>query len=106
MTRRAWLAALAAAGLMRPLRARSSLATVQEDLTTLGLVALREQLRRGACSPADVVEAYLRRIQARDGDLHAFVTVTSDLARQRARQLASRPGSLPPASCPSGPYHL
>jgi aspartyl-tRNA(Asn)/glutamyl-tRNA(Gln) amidotransferase subunit A len=43
-----------------------------------------ERLASGRTSPVEVVEAYLTAIQARDGDLNAYVTVTADRARADA----------------------
>ena len=92
MTRRDWLVATAvqlyALGLSR---ARLS-AQLPTDFTTLALAALRTKLRSGEISPAAVADAYLARIESVDPDVHAFVTLTANLARKRAEQLtASRP---------------
>jgi len=62
----------------------------------LSLVELLAALRRGGLSPLEVVEAYLARIRTLDAELHAYVTVTADAARQRARQFAT-------AGSPTGP---
>ncbi|MGE2716560.1 amidase [Mycolicibacterium litorale] len=45
---------------------------------------------RGTLSPVDVAEAVLERIEQLDGELHAYVTVTADLARTQARDAAER----------------
>lgn len=51
-----------------------------------------EGLRRGEWSPLEIVDHYLERIERLDGDgqLGAFVTVTPDAARERARRLSAR----------------
>ncbi len=43
-------------------------------------------LRRRRFTPTDLTEACLARIEAVDANLHSFLTVTADLARQQARQ--------------------
>jgi aspartyl-tRNA(Asn)/glutamyl-tRNA(Gln) amidotransferase subunit A len=55
-------------------------------------VDLRTKLRRGEISPIEVTEAYLARIASLDSALHAYITVTADRARERARQLATPAG--------------
>ncbi|HEY0216851.1 MAG TPA: amidase [Cellulomonas sp.] len=47
-------------------------------------VDLREDLRSGDLTATALTEHYLSRIDRRDGDLGAFVTVTADRARERA----------------------
>jgi Asp-tRNA(Asn)/Glu-tRNA(Gln) amidotransferase A subunit family amidase len=51
---------------------------------------LTDAYARGALSPVDVTEAVLERIAQFDGDLHAYVTVTADLARVQAKEAAER----------------
>jgi len=54
-------------------------------------------LQRGEISPEELVDHYLARIARLDSGLGAFVTVTADAARERARSLASasaRPSAL------------
>jgi Asp-tRNA(Asn)/Glu-tRNA(Gln) amidotransferase A subunit family amidase len=55
------------------------------------LAELAAQIRDGTLSPAELVEAYLRRIEALDGTLQAFNTVVADGARAEARRLSTRP---------------
>jgi aspartyl-tRNA(Asn)/glutamyl-tRNA(Gln) amidotransferase subunit A len=43
-------------------------------------------LRRKEMSPTEITDALLNRIEAIDGKLHSFVTLTADLARQQARR--------------------
>jgi aspartyl-tRNA(Asn)/glutamyl-tRNA(Gln) amidotransferase subunit A len=52
----------------------------QGPLTALGVAQLAALLRRRDVSPVDVTRAYLERIAALDGRLHAFITVTGDRA--------------------------
>lgn len=57
-------------------------------ITTLSAVVLAERIRAGLLSPAEVVEAYIARIQAVNPSLNAVVTPTFDEVR-RAAQLAA-----------------
>jgi aspartyl-tRNA(Asn)/glutamyl-tRNA(Gln) amidotransferase subunit A len=87
MTRRDWLLAsvapLALPGLLRKQRGAGL------DLTALPVTELGSRYRAGTLSPVDVTEAYLSRIAALDGDLHAYLTVTADAARAQARAVSS-----------------
>jgi aspartyl-tRNA(Asn)/glutamyl-tRNA(Gln) amidotransferase subunit A len=49
-----------------------------------GAVALARAVRAGERSAVEVLEEHLARISAGDGDLHAFLTVTADAAREAA----------------------
>ena len=83
MTRRDWLlASVAPLALPAVFRMQRGPAA---DLTDLPLAELVSRYRAGTLSPVDVTEAYLARIAALDGDLHAYVTVTADVARAQAR---------------------
>ena len=57
-------------------------------------------MRGRQISPVELVEHYLARIEARNGELGAFVTVTAQdaLARAEAEELVTRadPATLPP----------
>jgi aspartyl-tRNA(Asn)/glutamyl-tRNA(Gln) amidotransferase subunit A len=97
MTRRDWLlASVAPLALPRVLRGQRGAAA---DLTALPLIELVARCRAGTLSPAEVTEAYLARISALDADLHAYVTVTADVARAQARDLAA------PGKRKAGPLH-
>lgn len=97
MTRREWLAALAAwtstpgkatAGL--PLRHRSS----QADLTALSVADLGAAYASGGLTPLAVTAAYLARIDARNPELGAFVTVSRDRAVDETRRLLTGRGAV------------
>jgi amidase len=66
--------------------------TQLHDLTALEQGAA---VRRGEVSPAELVEHYLARVDRLSDEVGAFVTVTGDLARERARALASATADEP-----------
>jgi aspartyl-tRNA(Asn)/glutamyl-tRNA(Gln) amidotransferase subunit A len=85
VSRRAFLgAAFAITGSVRITGHRSSRA----DVTELSLVELLERVRAQTVSPLEAVDAYLDRIARVDKDIGAYITVTPEAARARARQLA------------------
>jgi aspartyl-tRNA(Asn)/glutamyl-tRNA(Gln) amidotransferase subunit A len=51
----------------------------------LSAVRLRELYLSGELSPVEVTRSLLDRIEERDGDLHAFITVTPEIALRQAR---------------------
>ena len=57
----------------------------QQDPTELPVHELSQQLMSRRLSPVDLVEAYLARVQAHDGKLHAYVDVYAEDARLAAR---------------------
>lgn len=57
------------------------------DLTALAQAAA---VKRGEVSPVELVDTYLERIEERDADLGAFVTVTADAARAAAKEAEQR----------------
>jgi aspartyl-tRNA(Asn)/glutamyl-tRNA(Gln) amidotransferase subunit A len=61
-----------------------------EDLCFLPVGDLAGHLRAGALSAEAVTEAHLRRIDAFDGQLHSYITVTADAAREAARSADAR----------------
>jgi aspartyl-tRNA(Asn)/glutamyl-tRNA(Gln) amidotransferase subunit A len=81
MTRREALAAL----LCGPLLGIRSVGAQGEDLTSLTIADASARLARGAISPMQLTEAYLRRIAQLNKALNAYVTVTADLARREAK---------------------
>jgi aspartyl-tRNA(Asn)/glutamyl-tRNA(Gln) amidotransferase subunit A len=56
------------------------------DLSYLSVAEAAARLRRKEFSPVELTEACLQRIAKSDGQLHAFITVTADLALEQARQ--------------------
>jgi len=64
-------------------------------------LTLAQQIRRKEVSPVEVVEAVLRRIEALQPTVNAFVTVTADAAREAAR----RAEAAVLAGGPLGPLH-
>lgn len=59
------------------------------DLTGWTAGALATAMRRKELSPVEVTQAFLDRIQALDGELNAFVTVTAEMALAQAREAES-----------------
>lgn len=57
---------------------------VNDALCDMGVDELSGLVRQRAVSPLEIVDSLLARIEALDGELHAFVTVASDYARSRA----------------------
>ncbi|HEX7212987.1 MAG TPA: amidase [Methylomirabilota bacterium] len=55
------------------------------DLHDLSIVELSRLIRSRSLSPVELVDALIRRIEQYDGQIHAFVTPTFDLARRQAR---------------------
>ncbi len=51
---------------------------------------LQEMLRRREVTSVEITEAVLRRIEAVEPKIHAFITVTADLAMEQARQADAR----------------
>jgi len=52
----------------------------------LPMTDLADSLRRGDVTPTEAVETYLDRIDERDDEINAYITVTDELARETARQ--------------------
>jgi len=59
-----------------------------EDPTDLTVAELGQRYRDGGCSPVDVVEAYLARIERLNPGLNAYWTVTAERARTDAARAA------------------
>ncbi|QFU84126.1 amidase [Natronorubrum aibiense] len=49
-------------------------------------ITLTRQVRDGEVSPVELVDRYLERIDERDDDLNAFITLTPDRAREAAQE--------------------
>jgi aspartyl-tRNA(Asn)/glutamyl-tRNA(Gln) amidotransferase subunit A len=58
-------------------------------MTTATITELAPRLRSGVLSPVTLTEHCLRRIRALNDQLHAFITVTTDLALEQAHQAAT-----------------
>jgi aspartyl-tRNA(Asn)/glutamyl-tRNA(Gln) amidotransferase subunit A len=58
---------------------------VGEDILYLTVAELGPRIRAKTLSPVELTDSYLTRIEKLDPKLHAFVTVTPDLARREAR---------------------
>lgn len=56
------------------------------ELAALSARELSEQIGRGELSPVELTDALLAHIEAVDPEINAFITVTADHARARARQ--------------------
>ena len=59
------------------------------DLTRLSAAALAQELRAGEVSSVEATKAHLHRIEAVDGDLHAFLHV-NEQALEAARDIDER----------------
>ncbi|MGQ9785164.1 MAG: Asp-tRNA(Asn)/Glu-tRNA(Gln) amidotransferase subunit GatA [Anaerolineae bacterium] len=60
------------------------------ELCYLSIHAALDLLRRRAFSALELTHAYLERIAALDGQLHAYITVTAEAALEQARQADER----------------
>ncbi len=60
------------------------------SLTNKSLAELSQLFRAGEVSSREITEAFITEIEAKDGDLNAFVTTTFDLAREQADSSDSR----------------
>ena len=56
------------------------------DIPFLTVAELGDAIRNREVSPVDVTESYLQRIDSRNTEIRAYLTVTADLARQAAEQ--------------------
>ena len=56
------------------------------ELHDLPIADLSSLIAARKLSPVELVEALVRRVEAHDGQTHAFITRTFDLARKRARE--------------------
>lgn len=68
----------------------SSIPPTPEEAVFLPASELRELFRQRLLSPVEVTEAYIERIEACNPSLNAYVTLTFDLARQRAAESENR----------------
>lgn len=61
-----------------------------EDLCFLPATELAARIRAGEFSALEVADSFLDRIGALDGQLHSYITVTAELAREQAREADRR----------------
>ncbi|MGH3106568.1 MAG: amidase family protein, partial [Rubrobacteraceae bacterium] len=59
---------------------------MSEKLCFTPAVELASRIRRRDLSPVEAVEAFLARIEERNGTINAYVTVIGDEAREAARE--------------------
>jgi aspartyl-tRNA(Asn)/glutamyl-tRNA(Gln) amidotransferase subunit A len=59
------------------------------ELLSLDVAALSQKLRMREVSPVEVTDAYLARIEEVDKKLNAYITVTTDVAREAAKRAES-----------------
>ena len=57
-----------------------------DDLHDRSIADLSRLIGTGALSPVELTDALIRRVEQHDGQTHAFITPTFELALQRARQ--------------------
>ncbi|BCM91137.1 glutamyl-tRNA(Gln) amidotransferase subunit A [Abditibacteriota bacterium] len=60
------------------------------SLTDLSAIQLAKQIQSKEVSCREVTDAFLNRIEATEPQVHAFVSVTADLAQSRANELDAR----------------
>jgi len=56
------------------------------DLTSLSISEAKNQMDRGHLSPLELTHAHIERIDKLDGMLNSYITVTSEIALERAKQ--------------------
>jgi aspartyl-tRNA(Asn)/glutamyl-tRNA(Gln) amidotransferase subunit A len=61
------------------------------NLHTLTIAELRKHIASGDVSPLEACDAALATIDARDGEIHAFLSVDREKVRARARKLTDTP---------------
>ena len=61
-----------------------------QDITKLTVIELSRALERKEISAAEAALSYLDRIQSIDGEVNAYLAITSDLALERAAQIDRR----------------
>jgi aspartyl-tRNA(Asn)/glutamyl-tRNA(Gln) amidotransferase subunit A len=83
-SRRSFLVAATSAAIGLTLKPASG---ESQDLASLTLKEASELLRRKAASPVDLTQACLKRIEACNPALNAFITVTRDQAMEAARAM-------------------
>lgn len=69
-----------------PLPCRQTAIPLGRELHSLSITEAARRINSGEVSPVELVRAHLERIEAIDGRLHAFITVTPESALSEARQ--------------------
>lgn len=59
---------------------------VNESLCYLPVTEMASRIRRGDLSPVDLVDAHIERIETRNDDLNAFITLLTEEAREEAKE--------------------
>ena len=59
---------------------------MSDALHDLSIGQLARRLEARTLSPVELVDALIRRVEALDGQLHAFITPTFEVARRQARE--------------------
>jgi aspartyl-tRNA(Asn)/glutamyl-tRNA(Gln) amidotransferase subunit A len=70
------------------------------SLHALSIAELRRRISAGEVTPLEACDAALAQIEARDRDVHAFLDVHADRARERARAMTGDARKLPLAGVP------
>ncbi len=76
-----------------------------EDITRWTIIETRKHLVKKEISPVEVIEAYIKRIEALNPLLNAFITVIPEKALEEARRLENNPAEIaekPLAGIPLG----
>lgn len=71
-----------------------------DDIPWLSAVEIASRVRAGDLSPVDVVEAFLSRIERRNPDTNAYVTVCADRAAAFSSRSVPESRDLPPEARP------
>ena len=61
-----------------------------QQICGMDAVALARAIRSKELSPVEVVEAHLARMDVLEPSIHAFCTITSQAAREQAREVEAR----------------
>ncbi|WP_144926268.1 amidase [Halorubrum salsamenti] len=59
---------------------------VNKDICYLPATEMASRIKRGDLSPVDLVDAHIERIEAREDDLNAFITLLKERAREEAKE--------------------
>ncbi len=65
------------------------------DPSRLTIAQASAAIAQGSLAPLSLVDSYLERIASLDGELHSYVLVLAEEARERARALAAEPSRGP-----------